>query len=487
MPKEKTSPSNSSKIADQPSAGPDGISLTPPAYSHESIDQRVEIVTGPIAAENSTPEEEAPKKAKKPSGASIQKKAANSALSNNTQVVLGQERYVPHEAWHVVQQKQGRVKPMIQMAGIAANDSGDLETYANMMADRAFAGRVGLAQGKINPRPLQLKPFHQVVQRSLDENGYTMPEDEREDLDGFLTGNGFVMPFACTEANYAQLQLEHAALLNLIGEDDQVEVDSNEGLAYQALVDHANDVNLVAGNDGWNAAVTAGADGFEAAPGLGDLAAQNAAAQVVWPGRIDMPATFSAAVRAEIARRVAARQLAIANAYAAYNDGRLLPGTINAIRNNLGAVATLDQVNTRLALVYGRQCTVTRENWLIHLEIAGQAINGTPNLHFTTFNNSVASQADIQNLRVDQNDRNALCAELFINNTIHGQRLHATVVIGQDRFHRYWGDGPVLNQVALNGEYDRMRAFIHARVTAAINQHGRVGHNDHAQQLNIGP
>ena len=34
----------------------------------------------------------------------------------------GQEKHLPHEAWHVVQQKQGRVKPTIQMEAIEPND-----------------------------------------------------------------------------------------------------------------------------------------------------------------------------------------------------------------------------------------------------------------------------------------------------------------------------------------------------------------------------
>jgi hypothetical protein len=34
----------------------------------------------------------------------------------------GQERYLPHEAWHVVQQKQGRVKPTLQAKGVAINN-----------------------------------------------------------------------------------------------------------------------------------------------------------------------------------------------------------------------------------------------------------------------------------------------------------------------------------------------------------------------------
>src|SRR5690242_2324230 len=43
----------------------------------------------------------------------------------------GQERHLPHEAWHVVQQKQGRVKPNRQALGMAINDQPALEQEAN--------------------------------------------------------------------------------------------------------------------------------------------------------------------------------------------------------------------------------------------------------------------------------------------------------------------------------------------------------------------
>ena len=50
----------------------------------------------------------------------------------------GQERHLPHEAWHVVQQKQGRVKPTLQMKeGIPVNDDAGLEREADLMGARA--------------------------------------------------------------------------------------------------------------------------------------------------------------------------------------------------------------------------------------------------------------------------------------------------------------------------------------------------------------
>lgn len=52
----------------------------------------------------------------------------------------GQERYLPHEAWHVVQQKQRRVPPTLQMKAAAPlNDDAALEREAELMGRRAAA------------------------------------------------------------------------------------------------------------------------------------------------------------------------------------------------------------------------------------------------------------------------------------------------------------------------------------------------------------
>jgi len=51
----------------------------------------------------------------------------------------GQEKHLPHEAWHVVQQKQGRVKPTIQMKGkVQVNDEKVLEDEADLMGHKAI-------------------------------------------------------------------------------------------------------------------------------------------------------------------------------------------------------------------------------------------------------------------------------------------------------------------------------------------------------------
>jgi Domain of unknown function (DUF4157) len=50
----------------------------------------------------------------------------------------GQERHLPHEAWHVVQQSQGRVQPTTQAAGVSVNDDESLEQEADVMGAKAL-------------------------------------------------------------------------------------------------------------------------------------------------------------------------------------------------------------------------------------------------------------------------------------------------------------------------------------------------------------
>ncbi|ALS63274.1 hypothetical protein AT302_13895 [Pandoraea norimbergensis] len=52
----------------------------------------------------------------------------------------GQEQHLPHEAWHVVQQAQDRVRPTMQLkAGVPVNDDEGLEREADEMGTKALA------------------------------------------------------------------------------------------------------------------------------------------------------------------------------------------------------------------------------------------------------------------------------------------------------------------------------------------------------------
>lgn len=68
------------------------------------------------------------------------------AYTQGTDIHLGpgQERHLPHEAWHVVQQKQGRVRPTLQAKAVALNDDERLEKEAD--AAGAKASEVGRAE-----------------------------------------------------------------------------------------------------------------------------------------------------------------------------------------------------------------------------------------------------------------------------------------------------------------------------------------------------
>jgi len=62
------------------------------------------------------------------------------AYAQGTDIHLGagQEKHLPHEAWHVVQQAEGRVQPTMQMAeGTAINDDQGLEREADVMGEKA--------------------------------------------------------------------------------------------------------------------------------------------------------------------------------------------------------------------------------------------------------------------------------------------------------------------------------------------------------------
>jgi hypothetical protein len=90
----------------------------------------------------------------------------------------GQEKHLPHEAWHVVQQKQGRVQPTMQMkGGTPVNDDVSLETEADVMGARALqqpAVAVGIGIGIGSAVPVMAPVAQQAVaQRELDGNEKT--------------------------------------------------------------------------------------------------------------------------------------------------------------------------------------------------------------------------------------------------------------------------------------------------------------------------
>ncbi|MDV3458624.1 DUF4157 domain-containing protein [Sphingomonas sp. HF-S4] len=89
------------------------------------------------------------------------------AMGCDIHVAPGQERHLAHEAWHIVQQKQGRVPATAQAAGQAINDDGALEREADVMGSRALAmGHRGDADASEAQAPSQrATPAAPVIQR----------------------------------------------------------------------------------------------------------------------------------------------------------------------------------------------------------------------------------------------------------------------------------------------------------------------------------
>ncbi|WP_223148901.1 DUF4157 domain-containing protein [Aquimarina sp. RZ0] len=94
------------------------------------------------------------------------------AYAQGTDIHLapGQQKHLPHEAWHVVQQKQGRVKPTRQLKSkVNINDDAGLEKEADVMGGRAMNGVEMLQRKELLNRKVN---GQEIAQREPD------PEEE---------------------------------------------------------------------------------------------------------------------------------------------------------------------------------------------------------------------------------------------------------------------------------------------------------------------
>lgn len=115
------------------------------------------------------------------------------AQGTDIHIAPGQEKHLPHEAWHVVQQKQGRVRPTLQMKGkVNVNDDAGLEKEADLMGNKANSmgsfspGETALVQRKARVKTsvekeqaLQMirNPYGRDVQPFSPENALMMLYD----------------------------------------------------------------------------------------------------------------------------------------------------------------------------------------------------------------------------------------------------------------------------------------------------------------------
>jgi hypothetical protein len=169
-------------------------------------------------------------------------------------------------------------------------------------------------------------------------------------------------------------------------------------------------------------------------------------------------------------------------------DDKLLTGTINKVHRALAPGPHLNQRALQsLEATYKAQCEVSREDWLVHLGIAGRNTVGPDRCHYTKFNDAIDAFAT---LSVETATVRELCAALFEAVPSLGQ-LHATRVVGGTRYHKYW-DGTYSANVAtddlavtdpvahaeLDAKHTEMQRVMTEKVTSATAAHGRVGRNE---------
>jgi hypothetical protein len=93
------------------------------------------------------------------------------AQGSDIHLAPGQERHLPHEAWHVVQQAQGRVKPTLQMKdGVAINDDAKLEHEADVMGTKALQIRHHPVEEQRSPGARQPAVQRMTARLRRDEN-----------------------------------------------------------------------------------------------------------------------------------------------------------------------------------------------------------------------------------------------------------------------------------------------------------------------------
>jgi hypothetical protein len=108
------------------------------------------------------------------------------AFAQGNEIHLGpsQEKYLPHEVWHVVQQSEGRVAPTDTVNGVHFNDDQQLEREAHVMGQQALMMADGVDSGPATQniadghlQSPEIAPDRCVVQREK-KHFPTLDEDD---------------------------------------------------------------------------------------------------------------------------------------------------------------------------------------------------------------------------------------------------------------------------------------------------------------------
>ncbi len=132
------------------------------------------------------------------------------AQGSDIHLARGEEKHLPHEAWHVVQQSSGRVKPTTQAQGVSINDDPALEREADAMGARALQLKT---DGRDSRAPGRIGGGQKIVQRYLIVGGFDHTNDVKTngaDIDTETAAVMTLMLNAVAPAHHAVAPAHHA-------------------------------------------------------------------------------------------------------------------------------------------------------------------------------------------------------------------------------------------------------------------------------------
>jgi hypothetical protein len=212
------------------------------------------------------------------------------AQGTDIHVAPGQEQHLPHEAWHVVQQAQGRVRPTMQMKdGVPVNDDAGLEREADVMGAQAQNLAAGTAQrtvgGASNAGGVSIANVPVQLAK--------VPPARIEEGDWAVAGAGATLNFTALAAGCLAVVAEFSGgggagihLAMLMDPEGQWSQFRNAVAAKSIVAVHLYS-DMIGEDQGWHVKQTGGAPATEMSPRSawmlgGAQASQNGANDWVW-------------------------------------------------------------------------------------------------------------------------------------------------------------------------------------------------------------
>ena len=116
-------------------------------------------------------------------------------------VAPGQEKHLPHEAWHVAQQMAGRVSPTTSINGMPVNDNEALEHEADVMGEKAVQQKRHIESCK-NTGTAYLKVVQKMIGANESEESHMYYFNNRTYLRTEIDDNGPLKVYETTDPSF---------------------------------------------------------------------------------------------------------------------------------------------------------------------------------------------------------------------------------------------------------------------------------------------